>query len=287
VIDRSLWYICHEMKQSYSFQPVPRSRIATFDVYSIALSKHHISAMLEFDVTDSRKKLQKLRRSGITVSFNAWLIKSISLVLEQHKAAAAYLFNKRKLMVFDDINISILVEKQVEGQKVPIALLIEKTNAKSAHEISMEIEEAKNKDLSTRETVLHKKMSRAENLYFSMPGFLRRSLWRIMLRNPRFAFRRMGNVVITSVGMMGNIKGWFLHKSVHPLSFGIGSVLKKPVVMGRDIKVREILHMTVLCDHDVMDGAPMVKFLNDLTQYLEQGKGIEALRQSKDRIRDS
>jgi pyruvate/2-oxoglutarate dehydrogenase complex dihydrolipoamide acyltransferase (E2) component len=82
----------------------------------------------------------------------------------------------------------------------------------------------------------------------------------------------MGNVVITSVGMMGLINGWFIHKSVHPLSFGIGSILKKPVVINNEIKIREILNMTILADHDVIDGAPMVRFLNDLTKYIEGGE---------------
>ena len=195
-------------------------------------------------------------------------------IRDSHKAAAAYLYNKRKLIIFEDINISMLVEKQVEEKKVPIALLIEKTNEKSAFEIHTEIDQAKNKGLSNKETVLHKHTSRYENLYFYLPGFLRRSLWRIMLRNPRFAFERMGNVVITSVGMMGTIKGWFLHKAVHPLSFGIGSILKKPVVIDGQIKVREMLHVTILCDHDVLDGAPMVRFLNELTRYIENGEGI-------------
>lgn len=53
------------------YKKIPQSRIATFDTVSIGLLKHHISAMLEFDVTDSRKRLKELRRSGINVSFNA------------------------------------------------------------------------------------------------------------------------------------------------------------------------------------------------------------------------
>lgn len=85
----------------------------------------------------------------------------------------------------------------------------------------------------------------------------------------------MGNVVITSVGMMGMINGWFIHKSVHPLSFGIGSVLKKPVVVGNEIKIREILNMTILVDHDVIDGAPMVRFLGDLTRHIENCESLD------------
>ena len=253
------------MNQSYSYQKIPRSRIATFDTFSIGLFKHHVSAILEFDVTESRRKLQVQRRSGVDISFNAWLIKIISMVVDQHKEAAAYLYNKKKLIIFDDVNVSILIEKELNGNKVPMPVLIEKTNTKSALEISSEIARAKEQVLSKKDIVLTKKTSRAENIYYHLPGFLRRAVWKIMLSNPRFAFQKMGNVVITSVGMMGKINGWFIHRSIHPLSFGIGSILKKAIVIDDQIKIRDILNMTILCDHDVLDGAPMVKFLNELT----------------------
>jgi pyruvate/2-oxoglutarate dehydrogenase complex dihydrolipoamide acyltransferase (E2) component len=84
----------------------------------------------------------------------------------------------------------------------------------------------------------------------------------------------MGNVMITSVGMIGRINGWFIHTSVHPLSFGIGSILKKPVVIDNEIKIREILNMTILVDHDVIDGAQMVRFLKELTRQIESGEEI-------------
>ena len=84
----------------------------------------------------------------------------------------------------------------------------------------------------------------------------------------------MGSVAVTSVGMMGSINGWFIHKAVHPVSFGIGSILKKPVVYENEIRIREILNMTILVDHDVIDGAPMVRFLNDLTKCIENGELI-------------
>jgi pyruvate/2-oxoglutarate dehydrogenase complex dihydrolipoamide acyltransferase (E2) component len=31
--------------------------------------------------------------------------------------------------------------------------------------------------------------------------------------------------------------------------------------------------MTILVDHDVVDGAQMVRFLNDLTRMIESGEG--------------
>ena len=260
------------MNKNFRFQPVVRSRIATFDIFDVGMRKHHISAMLEFDVTESRAKLRELRKKGINVSFNAWLLKIIGSVLEKHPEAAAYFYNKKKLIIFDDINISMIIEKLIGDVKVPMPLVIEKVNKKTALEITKEIEKAKGLELNPDDIVLEKQSAAYQRLYYHMPGKLRRLFWKILLKSPKAAYRTMGNVSVTSIGMIGRINGWFVHKSVHPVSFGVGSVLKKPVVINNEIKIREILNMTILVDHDVIDGAPMVRLLDDLTNYIETGK---------------
>lgn len=260
------------MTTNYRFQKIIRSRIATFDIFDVGMRKHHISAMLEFDVTESRAKLRELRKKGINVSFNAWLLKIIGSVLEKHPEAAAYFYNKKKLIIFDDINISMIIEKLIGDVKVPMPLVIEKVNKKTALEITREIEKAKGLELNPDDIVLEKQSAAYQRLYYHMPGKLRRLFWKILLKSPKAAYRTMGNVSVTSIGMIGRINGWFVHKSVHPVSFGVGSVLKKPVVINNEIKIREILNMTILVDHDVIDGAPMVRLLDDLTNYIETGK---------------
>ena len=92
--------------------------------------------------------------------------------------------------------------------------------------------------------------------------------------NPKVAKKNMGSVIITSIGMMGKINGCFIHSSVHPLSFGVGSIIKKPAVIDDEIEIREILNMTVLIDHDVMDGAPMARFVTKLSKNIESGLGL-------------
>jgi pyruvate/2-oxoglutarate dehydrogenase complex dihydrolipoamide acyltransferase (E2) component len=263
------------MSENYQFKKIPRTRIATFDIFDAGLRRHHVQALLEFDVTESRAKLRELRRKGTPVSFTAWIIKVIGTVLQKHPEAAAYIQNKKRLIVFDDINVSLIVEKKTGSSKVPIPLVIEKANKKTALEISREIETAKSQEMKSDDIVLQKKSTASQRLYYHLPGFARRFFWDWLLRNPKAAFRTMGNVAVTSVGMIGRMNGWFIHRSVHPISFGIGSILLKPVVSGQEIKAREILNMTVLVDHDVIDGAPMVRLLEDLTFCIETGKGTD------------
>ncbi|MBK9391229.1 MAG: 2-oxo acid dehydrogenase subunit E2 [Bacteroidetes bacterium] len=262
------------MTPSFSYQTIPESRIATFDTFSAGMLRHHVAAILEFDVTDSRKKLQELRKNGTNISFNGWLLRVIGMTLKNHPEASAFLYSKRKLLIFDDINISIMIEKKINGNKVPVPVVIEKTNEKSALEITAEIEAAKNSEMGSGDIVINRKRSFSERVYYHLPGFLRRLTWSLILRNPHFAYKKMGNVIVTSLGMTGRINGWFIHRSIHPVSFGIGSVLKKPVVTGNEIKIREILNMTILIDHDVIDGAPMVRLLNELTRCIGNGEGI-------------
>jgi len=253
------------------YHRVPRSRIATWDVYAIGMKKHHVAALLEFDVTGTRQKIRELRRTGKKISLNAWIIKAIGQALSEHPHIAAFLCNKRKMISFQDINISMLVEKKLEDQRIPFPMILERVNEKEMEDIAREIEEAIKQPLSGRDIVLQKRSGRYERIYYLMPGILRRAFWKWLLRNPGTAYRKMGNAVITSLGMVGKLDGWFIHRSVHPVSFGIGSVIEKPKVVDGEIRIRQVLHMTVLMDHDVTDGAPMVRFVKDLTRYIEKG----------------
>jgi hypothetical protein len=49
------------MKPSFTYHRFPLSRIATFDVLSAGKKKHHIGALLEFDVSEGRKKLKEAK----------------------------------------------------------------------------------------------------------------------------------------------------------------------------------------------------------------------------------
>ncbi len=262
------------MNNYSQFRRFGRSRLATIDTLSVAASRHHVSAMLEFDVTESRKRLRALRRTGEPVSLTAWLVKVIGLALERSPEAAAFRCGKRRMILFEDINVALLLEKEVGREKVPIPTVIGKANKKSVPEIQREIDLAKKSELAVGEIVLHRKTSIPERLYYFLPGFARRAIWRIMMRNPGFLYRKMGNAAVTPVGTTGRINGWFLHRTIHPVSFGIGSVIRKPVVVGDAVVIREILNMTVLADHDVIDGAPMVRMLQDLTRMVEKGEGL-------------
>lgn len=261
------------MGNGYKIIKFRRTRLATFDIGALSKKKHYVTALLELNVGEARRRLKEKRRaSGERISFSGWLVRAIAATVARHREMAAFRVGRRKLLIFNDVDVSIVIEKEVAGRRVPLPLVIRRADRKTAGEITAEIEKAKAGGLNGEQMVLERGMTPAENLYYFLPGAVRRLAWRIMIRHPRFVFRKMGNVVVTALGMMGQVNGWFVQTSVHPLSFGVGSVVSKAVVSGQRIEVGEILHLTVLVDHDAVDGAPMARFIAALTEAVEAGE---------------
>ncbi len=279
--------------ENYKIHKFPKSRLATVDICEIGKSKHHVTGLIELDVTESRRMIREYNRkiseynseysrkigenkqADSRISFLAWMISVIGHTVKKHEEASSFLKGRSKLMIFEDINVSIIVEKNLNGQRVPIPLLIEKADKISIESISRQINEAKEKQLDNNEIVLQKKADKIETLYYRLPGFLRRLVWRYLLKHPGLTYSKMGNVAITSLGMAGQVKGWFIPISVHPVCFGLGSIIKKPVVIDDKVEIREILNMSVLLDHDVIDGAPMARFISDLCRNVEGGHNLQ------------
>jgi pyruvate/2-oxoglutarate dehydrogenase complex dihydrolipoamide acyltransferase (E2) component len=53
------------------------------------------------------------------------------------------------------------------------------------------------------------------------------------------------------------------------VSFALGSTVKKPVVRRDAVEIREMINMTVVFNHDIVDGAPAARFINRLRKLIE------------------
>jgi len=97
---------------------------------------------MEIDITNARKKIKFLSKEK-KISFFAWFIKTVSIALTEQPMVHGILKNTHKIILFDDVDISIPVERTVNRKKVPLVFLLKKSNEKSVYDIQLEIEEAK------------------------------------------------------------------------------------------------------------------------------------------------
>jgi len=265
--------------QSYEIS-YPSSRQLTFDVGRIGLAKHHVRALLEVDVTEGRRLIKQSRHSGRKISFTAWLIKAIADCVALHPPIAG-VNNARhnKVLVFEDVDISIVVEKDVDGARVPLPYVIRKADKKSLCQIQDEIEAAKSQKVENEGNyVLGEEQSTlGMKLFVKLPQWLRLILMRLLVLNhPQRVKDMMGTVMITTAGMIGHTRGWIMPFGMHPLCLAFGSLNEQAAVYKGEIQKREILHLTVLIDHDVIDGIPAARFVDDLVKKLQDGFGLPA-----------
>ncbi|MBW7882622.1 MAG: 2-oxo acid dehydrogenase subunit E2 [Caldilineaceae bacterium] len=85
-----------------------------------------------------------------------------------------------------------------------------------------------------------------------------------------------GTVGLTAVGMFGRGSGWGLAPVEHTLCLIVGGIARKPAVVQDRIEPREVLSLTVVFDHDVVDGAPAARFVQRLVELIESGYGLDA-----------
>jgi pyruvate/2-oxoglutarate dehydrogenase complex dihydrolipoamide acyltransferase (E2) component len=257
----------------------PDSRVSTIDVCELGLKKHHIKALLEIDVTNAREVFRKIKeRDGKGLSFTAWLVKCISTAVGEYKEANAFLKSHKTMLIYEDIDVSITIEKEYNGCNVPLPYVIRKANNKSILDIHHEIRKAQTSTTEDGNVVIGQEYSKfGMKLFLSLPGYIRRWVWKVFLLKPHAAKKNMGSVILTSVGMFGSFDGWIIPTSIHPLCFAVGTIVKKPGVVNESVGVREFLKMTVLLDHDVIDGAPAARFLSRLDELLKNAYGLEGI----------
>lgn len=263
--------------RNYRLHSFPSSRQFTMDIGKIGRNKHHIKALIEIDVTESRKKIKNKRyKSGEYISFTSWVLKCIGKAIFEHKKVHALRKGKNKLVIFNDIDISIMVEKKLNEKVVPLPMVIRNINEKSLSEIFTEIEKAKKQKIKEgKDYVINKNRDKKPIKLFSLlPQPIRLIIWKLILSNPFRVKEMMGTALVTSVGMMGRINGWFVPYSIHPISFALGAVIKKPGVVKKNVEIRDFLEMTILIDHDVVDGAPAARFVSKLKDLMKNGYAL-------------
>lgn len=98
----------------------------------------------------------------------------------------------------------------------------------------------------------------------------------IQRRDPTIVTSMAGTVGISSVGMFGKgHAGWGISSGSHSLDLVAGGITRKLAELDGIIESRDILSLTIIFDHDVIDGAPAARFTRRLIELIESGYGLD------------
>jgi len=97
----------------------------------------------------------------------------------------------------------------------------------------------------------------------------------MLSRDPTIVTSMAGTVGISSVGMFGKgHAGWGIASGTHGLDLVVGGTSRRLAEVDGRIEAREMLSLTIIFDHDIIDGAPAARFTRRLVELIESGYGL-------------
>ena len=264
---------------SYQVVDVPPARRNTHNYLDLYWWKHSIYALLEVDVTDARQFIENHRvQTGEALSFTGYLAFCLARAVDEDKSVQAYPKGRKHLIIFDDVDVFLPVERELAATRAAIPYVIRRANHKSFVEIHREI-----RAFQTQPVQPGTGMPSAFRFMMATPWPLPRLFIRLIRavgrRDPTRLVTAAGTVGVTALGMAGRGGGWGLAPAGQSVLLIVGGIARKPAVIEERIEPRQLLNLTATFDHDVVDGAPAARFVQRLVDLIESGYGLQEARQ--------
>jgi len=239
---------------------------------------HPMLALLEFDVTVPLERIEAMRRRGVRVSLFAFVVHAIAVAISEHPDLNL-LPHGRKLVRFEDVDVSVPVEVKTAKGRFPRELVLRRVQHRSPAELYAEIEDARGSHRSHGKLSARDRWSRRQmSMLRFVPGFVRRGVLRRYMNNAFLMKRRGGTTLVTSVGKYASIPGFACSLITGPraAAFAVGGTVEKPWIHQGEVARRTVLPISIVLNHDLLDGAPAARFAMRLREILDSCKGLDA-----------
>ncbi|THE66869.1 dehydrogenase [Salinadaptatus halalkaliphilus] len=251
-------------EQRDTIEAFPIQRRGTVDAMRMAGRRSVIHGLVEFDVTEIRQRIHDQKeRTGKGLSFTAFLVFCLARTIEDHPNVNTYRDWRGRLIQFDDVDVMVIIEVEIDGNRIGVPHVIRAANRRSLQPIHDEIRAVQTDPNKRQQPGL-------ASLAFRIPGPVRRLFFRLPQWFPRRWKRIAGTVAVSSVGMFGTGGGWGITPTNYTLQLTVGGIGQKPGIVDGEIEPREYLSLTATFDHDIVDGAQATRFVQRLKELIEE-----------------
>jgi pyruvate/2-oxoglutarate dehydrogenase complex dihydrolipoamide acyltransferase (E2) component len=252
----------------YKISPLSFNRRAVRASASITKEKNTIHGLTEIDITIPWQLIREhFERTGEKLSFTAYIVSCLAQVMKDFPQFNSFI-KGRNLVLMENVTISVLVERDIDGEKVPEPIGIQDAHRKSFLEIHREIREAKSMTSNKLGT-----LSGMEWFRF-IPDFLLKTFIRFADKNISMG-TQYGKVAVTAIGMFSKEATWFIPHGSATVLITVGSMSQKVVEIDGKFVSREHISITASFDHDIVDGAPAARFLSQLAGAIKEGEILQ------------
>ena len=260
-----------EQESAFEVRPFPRSRRILVDVGRASRMRHPMVGLVEMDVTLARELIRRRENAtGERISFTAFVASCLAKAVAAEPAVQAYRDLRDRLVIFDDVDVCLSVEVEMEGRPFPLSHVIRAADRRTVLDLHREIRAVQLDPSSSSST----RLLGPAKAFVRLPGAVRVRMQHALRRAPHLQKSIEGTVGVSSIGMFGAGGGWGLPFQVHTLDLLVGGIVERPAIVDGRLISREYVDLTLSFDHDVVDGAPAARFTATLRELIESADGL-------------
>jgi pyruvate/2-oxoglutarate dehydrogenase complex dihydrolipoamide acyltransferase (E2) component len=253
----------------YHTEPFGSARRMVAAAATVNRETNIIHLVTEADITQARLVVaDHWERTGERLSLTAYILSCLARTFDDFPRFNS--FRKgRRLVILDDLTISVLIEREIESRRVPEPIGVQKANRKSFRQIHDELRAAQGRTVD--------RLGAGSGMGWThlIPGALLRTFVRVASRSIAMQ-KRYGVVGVTAIGMFGHGPVWLVPLTAATVTLAVGGIEKREVLVDGVSQPREYLCLTVSFNHDIIDGAPAARFAARLVELL---RGAEPLKE--------
>jgi pyruvate/2-oxoglutarate dehydrogenase complex dihydrolipoamide acyltransferase (E2) component len=254
-----------DQKAGYKSIPLTFNRKAVIASATVTKEKNTFHCITEVDISVPRRLINDyFQKTGIKLSLTAYIVTCLAHTILDHPILNSFIKGNKQI-ILNDVTVSVLIEREIKGEKIPEPVAISYAQTKSFLQINNEIRAAQNEQGQQLGNL--SKMTWIRYI----PGFLLRTFIRIADKNIKMGIR-YGKVAVTAVGMFNKASVWFIPHGSATVVITVGGINSKLIKEVDNIVEKEHLCLTASFNHDLVDGAPASRFMNQFMETVKSGK---------------
>ena len=177
------------------------------------------------------------------------------------------------MVLYDEVDVMMLIEADFGDRREPVPYILRNVNKISVREIHNEIR-------SVQADPGMSQSYKSIRWFPRLPVPIRKLMYWGLGLNPHWRKQYGGTVMLINVGMFSRGSFWAAGPgSPHTLRVILGGLTPKPGIVDGGVVPREFLNVTISFDHDLVDGAPAIRFMNTFVDLVEDCYGLDELEE--------
>jgi len=264
---RQTRFMAVERPRRVQVRPFPSNRRLVTAAMRAGRRMAPMVGLVDVDVTKANRLLAA---SEPPLSLTAFVVASVARAAAAHPEVHAYRNWRGQLVTHQHVDVTTMIEIPTAQGPFGLPHVLRDADVRDVPDLTAELRGVKRQPSASGSG---RWLERAAPAATHIPGAVD-AMYAVMARSVAVR-QRIGTVAVTAVGMFAGGGGFGLTPpSLMTLEVVVGGMAQRPRAVNGQVEIRDVLDLTLVIDHNVVDGAPATRFGAELRELIETAAAV-------------